>query len=247
MRFSLFMAIGLSATMAMAQARQVDPVAVSIMDRMASVIGNLQSCSFSLSASNDINDYPYGMTTHFTESEVQMLGPDKMLIHSRGDDHHKGFWYNGDKIVYYSYAENNYAVMDAPGNILSAIDSVHHTYGIDFPAADFFYPTFTDDILVHFDEVQYIGEKKLNDKECFHIKASNKDMVVQFWIADDAFNLPMRFSIVYLNEEGSPRYEATFKDWKMNPVLPEAIFEFAAPPGARQIAIAVKSTTTSKK
>ncbi len=241
MRFSFLAAACLIITMAFGQKSNVDPAAVIILDRMAAVIGELESCSFSLSTSNDVNEYPYGMVTQFTESKVQMVGPDKMLIHSRNDDHHKGFWYNGEEVVYYSYTENNYAVMEAPENILQTMDSIHHTYGVDFPAADFFYPTFTDDVLGHFDEVRLVGETSIFGQECFHIKASNDEMIVQFWIADDAMNLPVKFSIMYAVKEGTPRYEATFSDWKINPVLPSAIFEFSPPPGAKEIGILAKN------
>lgn len=241
MKLKLVLILSLGIVGLKGQNQVSEPSAIMIMDRMASVIGDLQSCSFSLSVANDVEEYPFGIITQFTENEVYMVGPDKMLVQSRSDSHHKGVWYNGDKVVYYSYSENNYAVMEAPEDILTTIDSIHHKYGVDFPAADFFYPTFTDDVLAHFDDVQYVGEKSIGGQDCFHIRAANGDMIVQFWIANDAMNLPLKFSVKYLKKEGYPRYEATFKNWKVNPTLPEAIFEFTPPPGARQVSIAVKS------
>ena len=44
-----------------------------------------------------------------------------------------------------------------------------------------------------------------------------------------------RRRIVYTKKELNPQYEAVLSDWKINPVLPDALFEFKAPPGAKKI------------
>ena len=219
-----------------AQASRVDTVAVMIIDRMASVIGELTSCSFTLSSSVDIPDSEFGLLKQSGKDDVYLSGPDKMLIHFYGDKGHRGFWYNGTQVHYYWFDENNYAVIDAPGNTIDMIDNINHDYGIEFPAADFFSPTFTDDILALFDNIVFLGKKKLNDQECFHILAFNEDMSVQFWFANDAFNLPVRVIIIY-KKEGNKQYEASFSNWQLNPEFPVAIFEFLPPPLARKISI----------
>jgi len=247
MKRLFFVVFSLSVLIAGAQDASVNPSAVLILDRMAAVIGDLQSCSYTLATSSDVEEYPYGMVKKFSESEVYMVGPDKMLVQSRGSDGHRGYWYNGEQLICYFYNENNYTAIDAPPNILETIDSMHSKYGIQFPAADFFYPTFTDDILDYFDHVELVGEEWLAGKECFHVRMENKDMIAQIWISDDALNLPAKMVVQYLNKEGVPQYEATFKDWKLNPVLPGAIFEFTPPEGARQVAVAVKSSSSSKQ
>lgn len=229
----------------LAQKKKVDQTAVTLMDRMSTVIGELQSCSYTLSTATDKEKYPYGVITEMGSNRVQMAGPDKMLIHARQGEHHKGYWYNGDSLTYYSFDENNYVKIPTPGNIISTIDSLKETYHIDFPAADFFYPTFTDDVLDHFEDVRYVGEEEIDNKECFHIKAENDTLLVQLWITDDAYNLPLRFSI--FNKQESLNYIGTFSDWELNPVLPDAIFDFTPPSGARLIAIMSTVSDESSK
>lgn len=225
----------------LAQQNQIDPAAVQILDKMSAVIGDMQSCSYSVSTSSDAEEYPHGMVKKLGSSDVYMTGPDKMLIHAYQNDHHKGFWYDGDSLAYYSFDENNYVKIQAPNTILATIDSLKETYEMDFPAADFFYPAFTDDVLDNFETLHYLGEDRMKDKSCFHIKAENKDMAVQIWIADDAFNLPQRLVIQYKNKPGMPQYEAQFENWKVNPELPESIYKFNPPAGARLIAIMASS------
>jgi hypothetical protein len=217
-----------------AQETQKDTIAVMILQRMSDVIGDLTSVSFNLMTSIDVDNYQYGTIKQFNHDEVYMVGPDKMLIHEYGYKGHRGFWYNGQTITYYLFDENNFAVIPAPDNIIATIDSVHHNYGIDFPAADFFYPTFTADVLDYFDNVIFLGKKVVDGQECFHILATNEDKSAQFWIANDAFNLPKKFVLTYKNKNNA-QYESTFSKWDLNPDIPVSAFEFLPPPGATEI------------
>jgi hypothetical protein len=219
-----------------AQKPTADTIAVMIFDRMAAVIGDLNSCSFSLVRSVDTEEPGLGTVTRTGNDEVYMVGPDKMLIHSYGYKGHRGFWYNGIQFTFYSFEENNYSVVPTPGDIISTIDTIHQLYGIEFPAADFFYPTFTDDILGQFDTIAFLGKEEIEGQECFHIVAVSKSMNVQFWIANDAFNLPVRFIIIYKNN-GDRQYEATFSNWKLNPDIPGSVFEFMPPPMANKVTL----------
>lgn len=223
-----------------AQEKKVDSVAVFLLDHMSQVIGELESCSYRLSSSVDVEAAEIAFERQFNESEVFMQGPDKMLVHSVGHHGHRGFYYDGALFTYYSFHENNYTTVEAPDNIVAMIDTINYQYGVEFPAADFFYPTFTDDILADFDKVLYLGTKVVDGKDCFHIAASNEQMTVQIWIANDAMNLPQKFLITKKDKVPYVHYEATFEDWKLNPSLPASIFTFVPPPGARLIAILPK-------
>lgn len=222
------------------QNSQIDTVAILILNKMGNLIGELESCSFTLKTSDDGIDVNLGLIKYFNVHQVYMRGPDKMLINSQGDKGHRGFWYNGTQLMYYSYTENNYGVIDAPANILATIDTVHKNYGIDFPAADFFYPTFTIDLIDQYSNIIFIGKSKVDDKDCFHIIAQNDAMSIQIWISDDALFLPMKFIIVYYDIKPNQQYEATFSNWKLNPQLPDEMFEFTPPPQAEELILLAK-------
>ncbi|MEK6481058.1 DUF2092 domain-containing protein [Catalinimonas sp. 4WD22] len=226
-----------------------DPIAVLILDRMSEVIGDLNSCSFTLHTSYDLQDSTFfipihglGLVKYFSVDEVYLVGPDKMLVNSNGDRGHRGYWYSGDTLTFYSYTENNFARVDAPdSSILETIYTIHDQYGIDFPAADFFNPYFTDDLLFQSNQLLFMGSSMINGKDCFRIIAAGEDKNVQLWISNDALTLPQKMVIVYLHQEDSPQYEVTFSDWQLNPDLPSALFEFSPPPRAAEITLVPKN------
>jgi hypothetical protein len=160
-----------------------------------------------------------------------------MLIRSDGTKGNTGFWYNGQQLVYYSFNENNYATIVTPPTTIEMIEEVHDMYGVDFPAADFFNPSFTDDLLHNFNELTLAGRQKIEGKDCFHIILRNKEMLVQLWLANDAYTLPVKVIIMYQSSNESKQYEANFSDWEINPFLPEVMFNFQPPPLAKKITI----------
>jgi hypothetical protein len=219
-----------------AQDPRVDTVAVMIIDHMASVIGELNSCSFTLNTSIDANDPDFGLITQHETDQVYLSGPNKMHINFNGDKGHRGFWFNGLTSILYSYDENNYVTFEAPETTIAMIDSINKNYGIEFPAADFFNPTITDYLLNIFDDLVFVGKKTLNGSECLLVRASNAEMIAEIWLSSDAFMLPQKFIIIYKNGENK-QYEASFSNWNLNPDIPSSVFEFIQPPKARKISI----------
>jgi hypothetical protein len=218
-----------------AQAPRIDTVAVSLLDRMSATIGDLSSCSVTIHSNYDINSRLLGLVKHSDDQQLYLHGSDKLMLHSEGDKGSKDLFYDGKTLSYYSVDQNQYGQVPAPGAVMEMIDTVNKLYGIDFPIADFFYPTFVDDILGESIELRYLGLTKVNGKECFHIAGTAKDKTFQFWIANDAFYLPLKVVIVYTSKEMNPQYEATLSEWQINPSLPESIFTFSPPFKARKI------------
>ena len=222
------------------QDEKIDPVAVQILDHMNDLIGELKSCSYNLSSSQDVMDPDQGMIKSFQEAHVIMSGPDKLLVKSNGNKGNRGFWYNGEQVAFYSFTEKNYARIDAPDNIIATMDTIYMKYGLEVPAADFFYPSFTDDIIEGFDTIKYLGEKTVEGEDCFHLKTTNEEMEVQYWITNDAYFLPKRYLIIYKNKENM-QFQGTFSDWRLNPDIPDILFEFSPPPMANEIKILAKN------
>lgn len=220
-----------------AQVKKPDTIAVAIFDRMSDVIGEMSSISFTLQIRDDEVDQDLGLVTTFRESQVHFNGPSQMQIHSYGQKGHRGYWYDGVALTYYSFEENNYAVIESSANTIDMINEVNDQYGIDFPAADFFSPTFTDDVLANFEELKYVGMRTIAEKECFYIIAKREDMIVQLWIANDALNLPVKMLIMEIGGKATQQYEASFSNWDINPFLPDAMFKFQTPPSAKKISI----------
>jgi hypothetical protein len=231
----ILLSAGLRAQQSATRARRIDTVAVAILDRMSAIIGDLGSCSFTVKSNYDISSKELGLIKHSDEEHVYLHGPNKLMMRSDGDLGSHELYFDGTKLSYYSVDRNQYGQIDAALSLVEMIDTVNKAYGIEFPAADFLYPTFVDDVLGDSKELVYLGLTKVDGKDCYHIAGKGPDKTFQFWITDDAFSLPVKMVIVYTDKEMNPQYEATLSDWQVNPNLPDAIFEFAVPHKARKI------------
>lgn len=218
----------------------VDSATVTILDKMSDLIGDLGSCSFLLETSVDVkNDYGE-YEKKYTSHEVHFSGDNKMNTQSRGDNGAKGFWYDGETFSYLNYKENNYVTIEAPETTMEMIDSLHVNFDINFPAADFFYPSLTDDILEAFDVITYLGVKTIDGEKCTHIMAISDSMTLQLWVSTGAMFLPKRYVIVEKDKDHR-QFEGTFKNFKINPDLPDALFDFQPPRNAKLISIMSKN------
>jgi hypothetical protein len=203
-----------------ADKNQYDTRAVELLDLMSETIGDLSACSYTL---HDVTVTADG-TELYNQSDVYMRGPDKMYIHRFGSKGERSTWYNGSTLAYYSFDKNTYATIDAPDNIIKTIEHVHDEYGYDFPAADFFYPDFTDDVLAAFDHLLFLGDVTLNGQESTSVVASNDKTTVQIWV-DKNSHLPLKL-LIDAKDSTTEFYQATFSNFRTNPDLPDLMFEF---------------------
>lgn len=224
------------------QVRRIDTVAVSILDRMSAIIGELGSCSVTIQSNYDITSKELGLIKHSDEEQLFLHGPDKLLVKSEGDRGSRDFYFDGSKLTYYSMDQNQYGQIEASMSLVEMIDTVSKLYGIEFPAADFLYPSFVDDILAESQELVYLGLTKVDGKDCYHIAGKGPDKTFQFWVSADAYNLPLKMVIVYTNREMNPQYEAVLTHWQVNPTLPDALFSFSVPHKAQRIKLVPLTT-----
>jgi hypothetical protein len=216
---------------------QIDSEAVAILDTMSNVVTELESCSFTLKIQYDIYSERFGLIKNSDVSKVFLKAPDKLFITKKGDKGNKELYYDGKTLTYYSKDNHQYATVSAPPTIMETIDSVSNEFGIEFPAADIFYPDLIDSILANANNLSNLGLTEIDEKECFHIAGTNDDFTYQLWIANDGSFLPIKMAIVYTNKTANPQYEALFQNWNLNPVLEDSMFNFIVPTDARKIKI----------
>lgn len=208
---------------------EYDTRAVDNLDKLTETIGNLTSLSYTVNSFR-IDDEGKELTKL---SDVYLKGSNKMFVENKGTNGAKSFWYNGEKFAYFLFDKNEYDILNAPDHTLKLIESIHSKYGIYFPAADFLYPTLTDDIIENYEQVLYFGEEKVDNNDCVSIEASNDELLVQLWIEKET-NLPHKMVITSKTNKNE-YYEAVYTNWKINPKLPDVLFEFQPPSGSKQV------------
>ncbi len=208
---------------------EYDTRAIESLDKLTETIGNMESLSYTVESYivNEKGDETSKL------SDVYLKGANKMFIENESNKGNKNFWYNGEKFAYFLFGKNEYDILDAPNNILKLIDSINSKYGIYFPAADFLYPTLTDDMINNYDQILYFGDENVDDVDCISLEASNEENIVQIWIEKES-NLPHKMVIVSKSNENK-YYEAVYSNWRINPKLPDVMFEFQAPSGSKQV------------
>lgn len=217
------------------QTARIDSSAVYILGRTTESLQYIKSCTFKAIMTYDIFNESLGLVKHTVDEKVSIKFPDKMKIISSGDKGNRSLWYNGKTLYYYSFNNNTYAVTEAPKSVIETIDETSKKFGIEFPAADFFYETFIEDLKAEQGTLLFLGKTILDDKECFHIAGKDKNKSFQFWIGTDDNFLPLKMVIVYNNDKDKPQYEAVYKDWIINPDFSDYIFEFTVPPKASKV------------
>ncbi|NOR86086.1 MAG: DUF2092 domain-containing protein [Bacteroidales bacterium] len=206
------------------QERKYDTTAIENLDKMSEKIGELSSCSYTLNVNlNKLNDA--GELSNFSNTnDVYMQAPDKFYMHSVGTKGKKSFWYNGSRFSYFSFEKNSFDTLSVQGNILEAMDFLHHKFGLDFPAADFFYPSLTDDIMDNYYEVLSLNDENIEGVDYLLIQALNKEKSMEIWMEKDTY-LPYMLSVISLDDSGIS-YEAIFSNWRVDPQLSDMLFDY---------------------
>ena len=209
--------------------------AIAALDATTETIGDMTSCSLRIiNESTEIVDG--SPDSHVRQSDVYLRGANSLHVYVNADDIRKGLWYNGEELSVFRFDENTYDVTKAPGNTIAMIDSIHSIYGVDFPAADIFYPTLTDAVIANFDSVFYLGKQEVNGILCKGVNATNATLNVWLFV-DDATNLPVQLAIYGQGTRNGEVYISNYQDWQINPALGDDIFKFSPPANAMKATI----------
>ncbi len=218
-----------------AQKPEIDTVALQLLERMQMLFSNNNNLSFTMKTSYDIVSDDLGLVKHSDEVTLLASLPNKLLVESNGDKGHLKLFYNGSRLVLYDFEKNHFAMLNVPKTIAEMVDELQFSYGIEFPAGDFFYPDFVSDITGSVQKLSYLGISVVDGKECYHIAAKTPDNTWQLWIEKSIYHLPVRLVVVYDGVPEHPQYQADFENWNLNAFVHRGLFEFMPPPGSDEI------------
>lgn len=207
-----------------------DTKAIETLDRMSEVIGDIESCSFTLEASsNQIKDGK--MEVRERSSQLYLQAPDKLFIYTHSPNGRKGYWYDGRQLAVFRYDQNAFDTISTTGNIHQMMDKAHEAYDLEFPAADIFYPTFTDDLIDEYDKIVMLENEESDDFTSVLASNDREFVIIEL---DKETGLPLKLEIVS-KEDNSVFYEAVFSHWKVNPKFRPELFRFKTPAGASEL------------
>ena len=170
--------------------------------------------------------------TFFTESVVAVKRPNQLSAEIRGDAPPFDFYFNGEKMTAYEPTHKLYATTDAPKTLDELVPFAAKTAGILLPFADVLYSdpyaVLTKDATSAF----YAGFSVIRGARCEHVALAAPGIEGQLWI-DAKTDLPCLIAGTLTNVQGAPRFMVEYYDWKLKPELPDHLFTFAKPEGAK--------------
>lgn len=208
--------------------------AIDELDKMSETIGELNSCSFSLDVISMQLDKKANteLDKNKNSHDVYMQGPAQFYIHSRGTKGLNSYWYDGQRFSFCAHDRRVFDTIRTQGNVIEVMDHLNQEYGIYFPAADFFYPTLTDDLIGFSDEVILLETQTIDQKKYIVIQATNTKKRINIWI-NKTSNLPFKFIISPQTNKGL-YYEATFSNWNLNSKFYDVLFEYTPSKGTKR-------------
>jgi hypothetical protein len=81
----------------------------------------------------------------------------------------------------------------------------------------------------------YLGIHEAAGVPCHHLAFEQDSIDWQIWIDAGPEPLPRKLVIAYKTEDEVPQYSVTIRKWNLKATLPDDLFRFEPPQGARKI------------
>ncbi len=209
--------------------------ALALLKKVGEEVRAPEKKSFNLTINEEKLTADGNVVTERRLCDVKAVKPNKLFVDTKSESGNFKYLYDGDYFTYYSKDENNYVTLHAPETTVAMIDSMHHGFGFRFPAGDFLYPSFKEDIEEFFPIIDIKTKEMIAGKHCTKVIARNDNVDVGIWVSDETA-LPEKFEVIYKNQKNI-KYEAIFSKWDLNPSFSDSIFYFVAPDDASLIDI----------
>jgi len=172
--------------------------------------------------------------TFFTESVIAVKRPNQLSAEIRGDAPPFDFYYNGSKMTAYEPTRKLYATTDAPKTLDELLPFAAKTAGILLPFEDVLYSDPYAALTQNLTSAFYAGYSVIGGVRCEHVALATPEIAGEIWI-DAKTDLPCRVAGILLHVQDAPRFSVEYYDWKLKPKLPERLFTFTPPAGAKAI------------
>jgi hypothetical protein len=170
---------------------------------------------------------------------VALRRPDRLVGDASGDAINRSFWYDGRTFSALDREQNVWASGQVPPTVDAALDWVFDQTGTVIPLADFLYTDVYDRLMGKAQRGVYLGIHEAAGVPCHHLSFEQATIDWQIWIDAGREPLPRKLVITYKTEDEVPQYSVTIRKWNLDAKVPEALFRFTPPEGAKRVEIPV--------
>jgi hypothetical protein len=215
--------------------RVVEPRVEELVKKMSDLL--VSSKAFALEAEEVYDEVPEDaprtqLTSH---RHVALRRPDRLAGTTSGDAINRSVWYDGTTLTALDDAQNVYVRMDVPPTIDGAMDTALDRTGMVIPLADFLYSDVYDRLMGGVQRGVYLGVHDVGGIPCHHLAFEQETIDWQLWIDAGPQPLPRKLVIAYKTEDDVPQYMVTIRKWNLAAQVPDEMFQFQPPAGARKV------------
>jgi hypothetical protein len=217
--------------------RLIEPRVQELMRRMSDRLAQVPALA--LEAEEVYDDVPADRPrTQLTSvRRVAMRRPDRLVADAAGDAQNRALWYDGKTASSLDREQNVWTSGAVPPTVDGALDWVFDQTGTVVPLADFLYVDVYDRMMGQVQRGVYMGVHEAAGVPCHHLSFEQATIDWQIWIDAGPEPLPRKLVIAYKTEDEVPQYSVTIRKWNVKADLPEALFRFVPPSGAKRVEI----------
>lgn len=216
----------------------IDPRAEKVLTETSRYIGQAKTLAFVFQESFDEIDETGLRIQYSNRRRVGLRRPNKLAAESRGDTIDREFRYNGSRATLLDRRHNVYATVDeVPETVDGLLNLLASRFGLVFPLEDLLYEDTFGGVMSGVDRAAYLGIHEVGEFKCHHLAFTQSLIDWQLWVEAGPTPIPRKIVINYNQEPGQPAYQAVITDWRVDLDLPDELFEFTPPDGARRIEI----------
>jgi hypothetical protein len=215
----------------------IEPAAFEVVKRMVQTLARAESMSYHYDESYDALQEDGEILEFGRRGETTIRRPD----HVHGEQwsregRHVEFFYDGKAVSVFDEAHNAYATTPRTGDLDSVTDFLRDEIGFKMPLADLFGRDLGPMLIENGVAARVIGKEKIGDVEVIHVAVRLRQGAdVQLWIRTGEIAVPERIVINYATADGRPQFRANLSEWDLSPRVPDRLFRFDAPKGAKAV------------
>jgi hypothetical protein len=215
----------------------IEPRVQELMRRMSDRLAQVPALA--LEAEEVYDDVPADRPRMQLTSvrRVAMRRPDRLVADAAGDAQNRALWYDGKTASSLDREQNVWTSGAVPPTVDGALDWVFDQTGTVIPLADFLYVDVYDRMMNQVQRGVYLGIHEAAGVPCHHLSFEQATIDWQLWIDAGPDPLPRKLVIAYKTEDEVPQYSVTIRKWNVKADLPDALFRFVPPSGAKRVEI----------
>ena len=226
----------------------IDPQANELLLRMSDYLTQAQFFSVSAEVWQDVQLGSGQQVQAGRTIDLQVRRPNRLHTEVRSTRRNRSLNYDGKSITLLDRVQNFYGSIPALATLDEALDLASERFGITLPLEDIIVTDPYQSAMGKVTSGILLGPVTVLGVPCEHLAFSLENIDWQIWIEEGARPVPRKIVITYKDEEGSPQYTAILSNWDFQTKLPDFVFKFDPPAGAKEITVAeIKSKDEAHK